>query len=221
MRPFRQGECGIGALSAPTGETALFARLPRGRDYHTPRGSLDNSRIRFERRKKGGVAFLGGSITNMAGWRDTVCASLQSRFPRTRFTFINAGIPSLGSAPGAFRLRRDVFRRGEVDLLFVEAAVNDATNHPGDPALWLRGMEGIVRQARRAAPDIDIVMLHFVEPASREAYRAGRTPAVIAAHERVARHYGVPSIDLAREVTDRIAAGQFSWEDDFKDLHPA
>ncbi|MEM7387444.1 MAG: alpha/beta hydrolase, partial [Verrucomicrobiota bacterium] len=33
------------------------------------RGNLDNSRVRFEREKKGHVAFIGGSITEMNGYR--------------------------------------------------------------------------------------------------------------------------------------------------------
>jgi hypothetical protein len=49
----------------------------------------------------------------------------------------------------------------------------------------------------------------------------GKTPAVIANHEKVAALYQVPSIDLAREVTERIRAGEFTWEKDFRDLHPA
>jgi hypothetical protein len=44
---------------------------------------------------------------------------------------------------------------------------------------------------------------------------------VIASHGRVAERYGVPSIDLALEVTERIDAGEFTWEGDFKDLHPS
>jgi hypothetical protein len=39
--------------------------------------------------------------------------------------------------------------------------------------------------------------------------------------EKVAAHYGIPSLNLAREVTERIDAGEFSWEKDFKDLHPS
>ncbi|MCL4194097.1 MAG: hypothetical protein KJZ87_20335, partial [Thermoguttaceae bacterium] len=31
----------------------------------------------------------------------------------------------------------------------------------------------------------------------------------------------VPSINLAQEVTERIEAGEFTWEKDFRDLHPA
>ena len=51
--------------------------------------------------------------------------------------------------------------------------------------------------------------------------RAGRTPAVIVNHERVAEHYRIPSINLAREVTERIDASEFTWEKDFRDLHPS
>ena len=69
----------------------------------------------------------------------------------------------------AFRLERDVLSRGPVDLLFVEAAVNDASNMPGRPELMLRGMEGVVRQARRVNPRTDIVHLHFVMPEDAKA----------------------------------------------------
>ena len=76
-----------------------------------------------------------------------------------------------------------------MDLLFVEAAVNDTTNEP-DPNRMLRGMEGIVRHARLANPLIDIVQMHFVMPEHIADYSQGRTPASVAQHERVAAHYG-------------------------------
>ena len=96
--------------------------------YHTHRGLLKNSFLKFENEKKGRVVFLGGSITYNKGWRDEVCNYIQQRFPETEFDFINAGIPSMGSTPGAFRFKRDVLANGTVDLLFEEAAVNDDTN---------------------------------------------------------------------------------------------
>ena len=64
----------------------------------------------------------------MSGWREFLIAWLEKKSPDTKFDFIAAGIPSLGSVPHAFRLEDDVLSRGPVDLLFVEAAVNDATN---------------------------------------------------------------------------------------------
>ena len=38
----------------------------------------------------------------------------KKRFPDTEFDFVAAGNPSMGSTPGAFRMRRDVFSRGPV-----------------------------------------------------------------------------------------------------------
>ncbi len=197
------------------------ARLPGTTDYFTLRAGLDHARARFAAGGPARVAFLGGSITAMSGWRERVMADLRRRFPRTEFDFIGAGIGSLGSVPHAFRFSRDVLARGEVDLLFVEAAVNDASNIPDQPARMLRGMEGVVRQARLANPRMGIIHLHFAMPEHLEAYRAGQVPEVIRQHERVAAAYGNPSLDLARELTERIAAGQFSWEKDIRNLHPS
>jgi acetyl esterase/lipase/lysophospholipase L1-like esterase len=189
-------------------------------DFAVLRDGLARSLQRLRARGSGRVAFLGGSITANPGWRDLVAADLRRRLPGVDLDFVNAGIPSFGSVPGAFRLRRDVLDGGPVDLLFVEAAVNDETN--GDAAVEvLRAMEGIVRAVRRADPGTDVVMLHFVDPAKMERIRHGLVPEVIRIHEAVAERYGLPSIDLAAEVTWRIARGEFSWEDDFRDLHPA
>ncbi len=195
--------------------------LPRdASDYHQLRAGLKNSQIQFERNKKGRVAFLGGSITYNGGWRDSLMLYLQKRFPETTFDFVAAGIPSMGSTPSAFRLERDILSKGKIDLLFVEAAVNDATNGRTERE-QVRAMEGIVRHMRSENPVVDIVSMHFVDPDKMRDYRSGRVPDVIINHERVAEHYGVPTINLAKEVTDRIDNGEFTWEQDFKNLHPS
>jgi sialidase-1 len=117
-------------------------------------------------------------------------------------------------------LERDVLSGGPVDLLFEEAAVNDATNGRSSQE-QIRAMEGIVRHVRRENPATDIVIMHFVDPDKMETYRSGKVPEVIQNHEEVAVHYNIPTINLAKEVTDRIDAGEFTWEDDFKNLHPS
>jgi pimeloyl-ACP methyl ester carboxylesterase len=183
------------------------------------RGSLSNCRIKFAREKKGRVAFMGGSITEMSGWREMVCRELQMRFPDTEFEFINAGISSTGTTPGAFRFSRDVLCSGPVDLLFEEAAVNDETNGFG-PVEQIRGMEGVIRQARLSSPDMDIVMLHFIWDGMLEPLSRGVTPEVIRNHERVAEYYRIPSIHLAGEVSRRMRDGEFDWET-FGGTHPA
>jgi sialidase-1 len=194
--------------------------VANGADYFELRDGLKNSRFIFEQTRKGRVVFLGGSITNMKGWKELVSSDLRRRFPQTQFDFINAGIPSTGSTPGAFRLERDVFKRGPVDLLFEEAAVNDSSNGRSNQE-QTRAMEGIVRHARKLNPNIDIVMMHFVDPSKMAEYNKGKIPAVIQNHEKVAKHYKLPSINLAREVTERIKQGEFTWAKDFKNLHPS
>ena len=190
------------------------------KNYHTFRSKMHNAQMVFEREKKGRVAFLGGSITAMNGWRDSICVYLQKRFPDTKFDFIAAGIPSMGSTPGAFRFERDVLKNGKVDLLFEEAAVNDRVNGFG-PETQILGMEGIVRHARESNPAMDIVIMHFVDPDKMAEYRKGITPPEIQNHEKVAAHYQISTINLAKEVTDRIDNGEFTWENDFKNLHPS
>jgi len=189
-------------------------------NYHHLRGGIQNSKIRFENLKRGKVAFLGGSITHNGGWRDSVCGYLINRFPDTKFEFIQAGIPSMGSTPGAFRLERDVLNHGPIDLLFVEAAVNDAVNARSRNE-QIKAMEGIVRHSRTVNPAMDIVMMHFVDPDKISDYKTGKVPEVIQNHNVVAEHYLVSTINLAQEVSERIQHNEFTWENDFKDLHPS
>jgi len=184
------------------------------------RGSLGNSRVQFEKSRKGHVAFLGGSITEMNGYRPMVCDWLKKRFGDTTFTFTNAGIASTCSTTGAFRLRRDVLEKGPADLLFIEFAVNDDQDAAHARRECIRGMEGILRHARLHNPFADIVVTYFVNPGMLAAIRAGRTPLAIAAHEDVATHYAVSTIHLAREVAGRIDAGRLTWEQ-FGGTHPA
>lgn len=82
----------------------------------TLRGSFDNSRIAIENKGKATVAFMGGSITEMDGYRPMLMDFLAKRYPECQFTFINAGISSTCSTTGAFRLPRDVLSQGSVDL---------------------------------------------------------------------------------------------------------
>ena len=185
----------------------------------TLRGDLDNSLEAMTVRGKATVAFLGGSITEMEGWKDMIKDDLKQRFPDTEFTFIDAGISSLGSTPHAFRFEEDVLGKGVPDLLFVEAAVNDDTNFFG-PKEHVLGMEGIVRHALKANPYMDIVFLHFIYDPFIPLLDGGEIPDVIMNHERVANHYHLTSIDFASEVAERMKAGEFDWKT-FGGTHPA
>lgn len=183
------------------------------------RGSYTNSQIKFEREKKGHVAFIGGSITEMNGYRPMVCEDLQKRYPNTKFTFTAAGISSTCSTTGAFRLKRDVLSRGPVDLFFIEFAVNDDQDAGHARRECIRGMEGIIRQCRSHNPNMDIVVTFFVNPGMLEMLQAGKTPVSMGSHSEVLEHYNVSTIHLAREAADRITAGTLTWKE-YGGTHP-
>lgn len=192
----------------------------RYNNYVSVRGGITHALEAITKNKKATVAFLGGSITYNPGWRDKVSAYLQERFPQTQFHFIAAGIPSLGSLPHAFRVQQDVLDSGKIDLLFVEAAVNDRVNGT-DSTTQVKTLEGIIRHVKAANPATDIIMMGFANTDKNDDYSKGIIPAEIANQEMIAAHYNLPSINLAKEVYDKIQNKEFTWDDDFKDVHPS
>jgi len=188
--------------------------------YFSTRGALDRFYTEVLGRKTATVGFLGGSITYNPGWRDKVCGYLQERFPETKFRFIAAGIPSLGSLPHAFRVQQDLLDSGRLDLVFMETAVNDRVNGT-DSLTQARALEGIVRHIKRVNPETQIIMMAFADEGKTADYDRGLTPVEIANQERVADHYRLPSINLGKEVWDRIRQGKLDWKRDIKDVHPS
>lgn len=188
-------------------------------DFVSLRGHVNNSLRRFAVEKTGHVAFIGGSITEMNGYRPLICDWLQQRFPDTKFKFTAAGISSTCSSTGAFRLQRDVLARGPVDLLFVEFAVNDDQDAGHSAEACVQGMEGIIRHLRQHNPKADVVMTHFVNPGMLVTLRDGGTIRSASQHERVARHYQVSSVYLSKEVARQISVGSLTWEQ-FGGTHP-
>lgn len=186
------------------------------------RTGLTRSGAKFQATKTGHVAFIGGSITEMDGYRPMVCELLLKRFPETQFTFTAAGISSTCSTTGAFRLDADVLSKepAPVDLLFVEFAVNDDQDAVHARRDCIRGLEGIVRHARTQNPEIDVVVTYFVNPPILESLQAGTDPVSIAAHAAVTEHYEIPTIRLAHEVAQRITDHRLTWKQ-FGGTHPA
>ena len=110
---------------ADTVAAAEFVLATLGARNIRLRGSFANSLRQFQAGGTARVAFIGGSITQMDGYRPMLCNWLADRFPDTAFDFVDAGISSTCSTTGAFRLEHDVLQRGKIDLLFAEFAVND------------------------------------------------------------------------------------------------
>ncbi|MBL9154149.1 MAG: SGNH/GDSL hydrolase family protein [Verrucomicrobiales bacterium] len=170
--------------------------------------------------KKAHVAFLGGSITQNGSGHVTMLPDwLRERYPDAEITVTNAGLSSTCSVTGAFRVAKDVLAQGPVDLFVVEFAVNDDQDAAHDRDTAIRGMEGIIRQVRSAHPAADILMVHFINPGMLEKVTAGEWPVSIAAHEAVAEHWKITSVNLCAALAASTKSGGMTWET-YGGVHP-
>jgi len=163
------------------------------------------------------IAFIGGSITQGAGEVTNKTAERYSgklvndyfkvKFPNKTITEINAGIGGTPSEYGIFRLGKDVSAFAP-DVVFVEFAVNDL-NHAASTAGQLKvraQMESIVRQLE-ALPKIPVIIFLYSHCENRQDYLENS----IKEHEKIAKYYGIGSINLHEYVVAEEAAGNIDW----------
>ncbi|MFA5206514.1 MAG: GDSL-type esterase/lipase family protein [Lentisphaeria bacterium] len=179
---------------------------PRKAVECTPRTGLPNALAKLERGGEVRVAYLGGSITDQAGWRVKSRAWLQQLYPKAKVEEIHAAIGGTNASLGVLRIDHDVFAQ-RPDLLFVEFAVNDSATDPQEIAM---AMEGIVRKTWNTFPECDICFVYtFTDgPMMIDDLRAGKFNRSAAVMEVVADHYGIPSIHLGLEAIRLELAGK-------------
>lgn len=171
------------------------------------RGGLPNVIRKLSAGSDVRVAYLGGSITAVEGWRVLSREWLQKDFPKARVSEINAAISGTPSHFGAFRLGREVLAE-KPDLLFIEFAVNDGG---GNPERTRRAMEGIVRQTWQADPTTDICFIYTIQKGDLPTYQGGHLPVSVENMEKVAAHYGIPCINFGPEVARLEKAGELAF----------
>lgn len=181
---------------------------PNGYDYWVPRDGLARCRAKFAKEGTGRVLFVGGRATWGEGWRELVGEELRRRCPGARLEVRALGAPGLGSLQAACALAPRL-ATAPPDLLFVDTSGGDAGARDvrGET---LRALEGLVRAARVANPAVDIVLVYTADPLNQQAWtEQHRLAPVLAAHEEVAAHYGLPSVDLSLEVAERLLAREY------------
>lgn len=154
------------------------------------------------------IGYLGGSITAQPGWRPKTLAYFQKTYPQAKFSEINAAIGGTGSDLGVFRLKQDVLDH-KPDLMFVEFAVNDGG---ASPEQIFRCMEGIVRQTWKALPECDICFVYTLTESLAPAMVGGKFQRSASAMEKIADHYGIPTIHMGMEVAKLAKEGKLVWK---------
>jgi hypothetical protein len=192
---------GAAASAAPPEFRPVPARLCQ------QRGGLGNVLAKLKAGKEVRVAYFGGSITAADGWRPKTLKWLQEAYPQAKVSEINAAIGGTGSDLGVFRFRQDVLAH-RPDLVFVEFSVNDGGVPP--EAIW-RAMEGIVRQAWRADPTIDLCYVYTYRVGYEKELEQGLCPPAASADEILAEHYGIPSINVALRTVELAREGKLVY----------
>ncbi len=188
---------------------ALGAELPLvpAVECH-PRGGLPNVLAKLQAGEEVRIGYLGGSITAQAGWRPKTLGWFREKFSQAKVSEINAAIGGTGSDLGVFRLEHDILVH-EPDLLFVEFAVNDGG---ASPEQIYRCMEGIVRQTWKDDPATDICFVYTLAGNMLQTLQEGSFPRSASAMEKIAEHYGIPSIHMGLQVARLEKEGQLVFK---------
>lgn len=155
------------------------------------------------------IAYVGNSVTAQRdGYVPYLHAHLGSWTAQPHHA-LQVGLSGMGSMGCLFTLDAFVLSR-KPDLCFIECTTGDSGSRP---PLEIIGpaIEGLVRKLR--AIGCECCILH--------AYRSDRTvedfQPIIDRYERVADHYGIPSVHLGRAIDLGLTSGEWSLEQLFLD----
>ena len=166
------------------------------KQYINLRENFGASLEKFKTTRTGRVGFVGGSVAETKALCNMAKDDLQRRFPFTQFEFVESGI---NATDATFRIENDIISKGKVDLLFIDISANGV----GDTQI--RGFEGEIRNILEANPSCDVVLMYsFTIPTQNN-----RSIRAIEIVETVANHYKIVSIDLAKEIKQRMNDGEF------------
>lgn len=115
------------------------------------RDGLGNVMAKIEAGQPVRIAYLGGSITEMDGWRRLSREWLQAQYPACTFSETHAAIGGTGSSLGVYRVGEHVLKY-DPDLVFVEFAVNDAVL--AEFGSWSAGSESLSDVADVVSPGV-------------------------------------------------------------------
>ena len=176
----------------------------RNTDGITNRGSLVRMKKLMQRAAAGEkltIGFLGGSITqgSLASepelcYAHRVFTWWEKTFPKSEFTYLNAGIGATDSQFGCARAEEDLLDY-RPDFVILEFSVNDmATEH------YLETYEGLARKLLAAPSEPAVLIVHNV------CYDNGSSAQLM--HAKIARHYELPAISMQSTIYPELLSGR-------------
>lgn len=181
------------------------------------RGNLYRLKELMRRAERGDrltLAFLGGSITQgSVSTQYTNCYAYRvyewfvRRFPKTAFTYINAGVGGTTSQFGAARVDEDVLVY-KPDFVIIEFSVNDDNTD-----FYQETYEGLVRRVYGNVYEPAVLLVHNIY------YDTGISAEE--KHREIGAHYELPSVSMKTTIYPEVASGVIpNREITPDDLHP-
>lgn len=173
------------------------------KNEYNNRGGLYNTLYKLQKGEDITIAYLGGSITELDGWRVYTTKWFEENFSG-KVKEIDAGLSSTGADLGVYRIDDEVLAHNP-DLVFIEYAVNGGT---------AKAMEGMVLKTWKHDPTIDICFVYTTAMSNYSLYKSGERTKYDKIYENVAEHYGIPSVFFGNQVFDLYERGElvFSGE---------
>lgn len=170
-----------------------------------PRQGLGNVAARLKSGQPVTVAVFAGGSHAQGLWAASVGQWLRTRYPAAKLTIVRSPIDGgfRGSGPSVFRLGHDVLSH-HPDLLIVDFAADDFES---DESSVQANAEGMVRQAWKANPGMDVLFVYAFRAEYEADYAKGLCPSAVSAYERIATRYGVPSVNLGHRVARMAREG--------------
>jgi hypothetical protein len=162
----------------------------------------------------GGASAQGAGLSSAStAYPTSFAKTLRARFPKANLVEYNVSLAGAGSWLGACRAPDEVIAHYiPLGLVVVDFSAEDSAE-PEERAL--SGMEGIVRQIRAKHPEAEILFAYSLPKDGFARLKSeGELPS-IRWHERVAAHYGIASVGLARHAYERVNAGALAAADFF------
>lgn len=193
-----------------------------GYEVHAEKGWVNRGNLyrlkdlmkRAERGDRLTLAFLGGSITQGAvSTQFTNCYAYRvydwfvRRFPKTAFTYINAGVGGTTSQFGVARVEEDVLLY-KPDFVIIEFSVNDDNTD-----FYQETYEGLVRRVYGNEYEPAVLLVHNIF------YDSGVSAEE--KHRLIGSHYELPSVSMKTTIYPEVASGVIpNREITPDDLHP-
>jgi len=214
------GMTGLTVLPAWGMDNNMHVSSPNG-DFYKIRNGVPNSQYFIKENIAGNqyIFFIGNSVLSGAGLKDSSLRYSAQFIKAIKKYYPDANIPENrhmqpgGSWFAQFRCSHGQPVFGEVIFSGHLAILDFAADDRNVPIEQVKStLEAVIRQIILFRDTHSRILIYTLTPEMLQSYISGRIPEYIKLSEKIADHYGIPSLNLAKYAADKIKNGEISAE---------